>query len=91
MVKTLYFFCVPAASFVQHFQMTNVIIQHVTRSGLTYKDGTTDLVSTPDQMKFTYNSAAGTITFLQPFNGPTGTGRIDRTALEKVSVKFKIP
>lgn len=83
-VAIKYFFGIPGNYDVidPAFILTDILC--VTRSGTVYHDG-----SPAEGLTFSYQNALGRILFGHPFAGPTTGDRIDRTALERISVKYK--
>lgn len=81
----------PGLTYVQDARLVGVQVKRVTREGVGYVDKYETL--SPDgpleSREFQYYAYDGSIYFLNEFTGPTGPGRPNRFAFERVIIKYE--
>lgn len=85
-VKTKYYFGFPGSFTITDSELSNVTIQQVTRSGMTFTVSTS-LVAY--NLRVFHDVSAGKVTWATAFYGPPFPARPSIKDLEKISVKFK--
>lgn len=86
MIKTKIYYGTPGLDFIQDSALAMVNILSVARNQKVHREvGVTPTGS----LDFQHISSQGKIVFENPFNGPDGFGRPDRTLFERVFVKWK--